>query len=194
MQGFGIFPLHASAVALKKKGILLSGSSGQGKTTLLLQLLNIGFDYMADDTVLLQDHPDFPTILSFPAPAKITAHTSKFFPDFQCMIEQNVPDERGKYQVDLVTMFQCPSVYAADPVILLLPEISPHNPSTVEPVSRMEAAIQCIPENTFISTSEHTRKNFEILSRLIQGIDCYRVILGQEMNELGTKIMNLLTE
>lgn len=194
LQTYGMFPLHASAVASEKQGILLSGSSGRGKTTLLLHLLEAGFDYMADDTVLLHDTGDIPTMFSFPAFAKISAHTLEFFPELRWVKNRNTPHARGKYPVDLVSVFQCGIVHSSKPVLLLLPEIFPQHPSTIEPIARMKAAIQCIPENNFISTPARTRKNFEILSCLIRNMACYRVVLGRQMNELGPKIMNLLPQ
>lgn len=194
LQAYGIFALHASAVAWNNQGILLAGSSGQGKTTLLLQLLRAGFDYMADDTVFLQDTGNIPAMLSFPAPAKISAHTLEFFPELQWIKTRKSPNKRGKYLVNLVTAFQRAPVHIAKPVLLLLPEISPHHPSTIKPVSRMEAAIQWIPENNFISSSVSTRKNFEILSCFIRKVACYRVMLGRQMNEIGPKLMSLLPQ
>ncbi|MFT8808383.1 HPr kinase/phosphorylase [Gluconobacter sp.] len=47
-------PVHASCVAWKGEGVLISGSSGSGKSELALRLMDAGFDLVADDRVLLQ--------------------------------------------------------------------------------------------------------------------------------------------
>lgn len=45
--------LHASCCARKGLGVLIVGSSGSGKSSLLLRLLDHGFGLVADDQVML---------------------------------------------------------------------------------------------------------------------------------------------
>jgi hypothetical protein len=49
-----LVPLHAACVGLAGKGVLLLGPSGAGKSTLALQCLLRGFDFLAEDSVLVQ--------------------------------------------------------------------------------------------------------------------------------------------
>jgi len=49
--GDGQSSLHASAVAVFDKGVLILGSSGSGKSTLALQLMGFGGILIADDRV-----------------------------------------------------------------------------------------------------------------------------------------------
>jgi HPr kinase/phosphorylase len=46
--------LHASCVALEGQGLLITGTSGQGKSALALQLMAYGAQLVADDRTLLQ--------------------------------------------------------------------------------------------------------------------------------------------
>ncbi|MEM6678029.1 MAG: HPr kinase/phosphatase C-terminal domain-containing protein [Pseudomonadota bacterium] len=46
-------PLHASAVALDQRALLILGPSGSGKTTLALEMIAFGAELVADDRVLL---------------------------------------------------------------------------------------------------------------------------------------------
>lgn len=46
--------LHASCVALEGRGLLITGTSGQGKSALALQLMAFGAQLVADDRVLVQ--------------------------------------------------------------------------------------------------------------------------------------------
>ncbi|SDY16999.1 HPr kinase/phosphorylase [Citreimonas salinaria] len=45
--------LHASAVALKGRGLLIRGASGSGKSGLALQLMALGASLVADDRVVV---------------------------------------------------------------------------------------------------------------------------------------------
>lgn len=49
--------LHASAVALGPRGLLILGAAGAGKTTLALALVALGAELVADDRVLVSPQP-----------------------------------------------------------------------------------------------------------------------------------------
>jgi hypothetical protein len=48
-----LVPLHAACVGIDGKGILLMGETGSGKTTISLQCLLSGFDFLAEDSVFV---------------------------------------------------------------------------------------------------------------------------------------------
>jgi HPr kinase/phosphorylase len=48
--------VHASCAAREGYGVLLLGAPGSGKSDLVLRLLEIGFDLVADDRVDIEDH------------------------------------------------------------------------------------------------------------------------------------------
>lgn len=61
--------LHAAAFACHDRIVLLVGSPGAGKTTLGIALMQAGFEFVADDVVLL-DEAGFTTGLPFPPAIK----------------------------------------------------------------------------------------------------------------------------
>jgi HPr kinase/phosphorylase len=61
--------IHASCVALDGRAVLILGASGQGKSTLALQLMALGAGLVADDrTVLSLDATAMPPCLQADAP------------------------------------------------------------------------------------------------------------------------------
>ena len=58
--------VHASCVALAGRGLLITGASGRGKSTLALQLMALGAELVADDRVALSRSGDV-VIASAPA-------------------------------------------------------------------------------------------------------------------------------
>jgi hypothetical protein len=50
----GLVPLHAACVGLNGRGILLMGTSGAGKSTVALQCLLEGFDFLSEDSVFVE--------------------------------------------------------------------------------------------------------------------------------------------
>ena len=58
--------IHASAVAVDGRGLLITGASGSGKSSLALEMMALGADLVADDRVGVQRHPEGGLILSAP--------------------------------------------------------------------------------------------------------------------------------
>lgn len=194
MRAKGIFPLHASAAMFKEKGVLIAGASGQGKTTLLLHLLQEGFHYMADDTVFLRQNGNSSTMLSFPTSIRITAETAGFFPEISSFVTGTLPDRRGKYHIEPRKLSALPSVHSAIPAIVLLPEITAEEETGLLPISRIAAAMQCIPQNTPVNTLGMSRNNFDLLCRLFQQVHCYHVRLGRNMNTIGRQVADAMCD
>ncbi len=51
-------PVHASAVAMGQRLVLLVGASGSGKSTLAYALHRAGFEMLSDDAIYVQLHPE----------------------------------------------------------------------------------------------------------------------------------------
>lgn len=58
--------IHASAVAVDGRGLLITGASGSGKSSLALEMMALGADLVADDRVEVRRHPEGGLILSAP--------------------------------------------------------------------------------------------------------------------------------
>ena len=56
LNGDGPHVLHASAVAVDGRGLLIVGASGAGKSSFALQLIALGATLVSDDRVLIQPH------------------------------------------------------------------------------------------------------------------------------------------
>jgi hypothetical protein len=61
-----LYPLHAAALAGPRGGVLVSGASGTGKSTLALALVAAGLDYLGDDLAFLRDGGNGVELLGFP--------------------------------------------------------------------------------------------------------------------------------
>lgn len=53
MASLSLGSLHASAVAISKKAVLILGASGSGKSSLALELIGMGAKLISDDLVVL---------------------------------------------------------------------------------------------------------------------------------------------
>jgi len=62
--------LHASAVAWKDRGVLVTGASGAGKTSLAVEMLALGASLVADDWVVVTPGRAAGPVLSAPEPIR----------------------------------------------------------------------------------------------------------------------------
>ena len=60
--------LHASAVAVGKRGLLITGASGSGKSTLALQLIGLGATLVSDDRVAVHRQAEGGLLMVPPEP------------------------------------------------------------------------------------------------------------------------------
>lgn len=83
----GLFPLHASSVAVAGKGIAFAGATGSGKSTLAAQLHSQGHDLVSDDITAVEldadpllIHPGFPRFRLWPESVTAFGETSESLP------------------------------------------------------------------------------------------------------------------
>jgi hypothetical protein len=69
---------HAGAVAAAGRAVLLPGSRGQGKSTLVLALCDQGWTYLSDDVVPLE--PDSGRVVPFPQTPAVRRHPGQEMP------------------------------------------------------------------------------------------------------------------
>ena len=58
--------LHASAVAIGNRGLIITGPSGSGKSSLAIQLIALGAELVADDRVIAEAHSEGGLLISAP--------------------------------------------------------------------------------------------------------------------------------
>ena len=85
-----LLDLHAAAFATPAGAILLAGPKRAGKTTLLTHFLRCGdVSLIANDRVLVDDHPASPVVFGVPVLVSIRESTLEIFPELR-----RTPDER----------------------------------------------------------------------------------------------------
>ena len=62
LERSGLAKIHASGVALDKRSSIFAGLGGSGKTTIALELVKQGYEFLGDDALILRED----TVLPFP--------------------------------------------------------------------------------------------------------------------------------
>jgi len=88
--------LHAAAVGIDGKAILLTGKGGAGKSTTALSCLNSGMEYYADDYLIVKIDKGRPVVYSLYSTGKLNRDAEIIFPLFEKYASEHIEDEQEK--------------------------------------------------------------------------------------------------
>lgn len=110
--------IHAAAIAMNEQGILIAGSPGSGKSTLVLSCLNAGMGLLGDDVLFVAKDEGVVHVYAFPEDIGVRAGTTELLHNAAYM--KDLPeDERQKRPIDVQRHFR-QQVVSSSPVRLLL--------------------------------------------------------------------------
>lgn len=187
-----LYTVHATALEYRGQGVLIPGYSGQGKTTSFLSLLRAGFRYLSDDFPLLRERGGRMELLAFPMKIDVTDRTVEFFPE----LRTTAPGifRQGVYKKN----FQAEDLYgdcigrSCTPAMILFPHVVDMPHSCLEPLPKSRALEAIIPQGLLVYDQAVARREFQLLSRLVQQVDCYRLHFGRDILDLPNLIAPLL--
>jgi hypothetical protein len=187
-----LFTVHATALELHGQGVLIPGYSGQGKTTSFLSLLRSGFRYLSDDYPLLRDRGSHMELLAFPMKIDVTDRTIEFFPE----LRNAMPDVL--HQGICKKFFQAEDLYAdsigssCTPAMIIFPHVVNMPHSCLEPLPKSRALEAIMPQGLLVYDQTVARREFQVLSKLVQQVDCYRLHFGRDVFDLPKLVTPLL--
>jgi hypothetical protein len=189
-----LYTVHATALEKYGRAVLIPGNSGRGKTTSFISLLRSGYRYLSDDHPLIRDAGTHVDILPFPIKINVTEETIAFFPELR-----NAPDhilhpgfpKRGFYAEELypTSVGEC-----CHPAIMLFPHVVHSTHSHLEPLPKSRAMELLLPQALLVYDSEVARREFRVLAKLVQQVDCYRLHFGRDILDLPQLITPLLEQ
>lgn len=187
----GRFPLHAAALAMEGRGLLLAGPSGAGKTTLALALRRAGFQFLGDDTCLMEPGPDGVHVHSLPEEFDVAPPTARLFPELGFLLARDAPPGARKRPLWPGEMEGGASVADCVPRVLVFPRVSGARCSRLEAMSAAEALLELAP-NVLLTDPARGRAHLAALGRLVHGCTCHRLATGRDLDALPPLLLDLL--
>jgi hypothetical protein len=187
-----IYTLYATALEYQSRGVLISGHSGRGRTTALLSLLRSGYRYLSDDHPFLRDHGTHVELLAFPMTVEVTDHTIGFFPELRQALPGLVRQGVCKKHFHAADLYPESIGGSCAPALMLFPDVVDMPYSCLEPLSKSQALEAMMPQAAFVYDRDLARREFQALSRLVQQVDCYRLLFGHDVLDLPKLITPLL--
>jgi hypothetical protein len=177
----GLLALHAGAVAWRGVGVVLPGTTGSGKTTLVTGLIRAGFSYLSDEAALI--HPESGWLYPFAKSLTLRPESLRLLPELTKKLAPELEwTTRLRYHLSAdavranVLGGPCRVRY------VIIPSYRSGSQTALDPVSRAETLIN-LSKNAF---------NFElfgpagvaILADLVRGADCFQMQVG----DLGSAV------
>lgn len=192
LRSRGAFLMHAATVAVESKGVVIPAYSGSGKTTLALALCRGGFNFLSDDRSILRLDDGNIEVLAFPEGVDVTEQTISFFPELNNLTPDSFTAGLRKKKFWIEDLYPGRVVNRCIPRLLLFPTVINSNKSFLEPLSKIEAIGEMLPHSLVVIGKDTAEKHFQVLCRLVESTDCYRVHFGSDFSDVHKLVRQLL--
>jgi hypothetical protein len=194
LRGRGLYTIHATALEKNGRGILIPGNSGRGKTTTFISLLRSGYQYLSDDHPLFRDAGDHVELLPFPIKINVTEDTIAFFPELRDAPDHLLHPRFPKRAFYAEEVYPTSIGACCWPALVLFPQVVDAPRSHLEPLPKSRAMELLLPQALLVYDAEVARREFQVLAKLVQQVDCYRLQFGRDILDLPKLITPLLEQ
>lgn len=185
----GTYLYHSGAVCMNNDGLIISGRSGKGKTTLTVDLLEKGFSFMSDDRCFLEKNNNDIELTGFYEDIRVFPNNVKHIEKFKNLESFN--DE--KIAIDIRKYYEKNSF--RNKCLLkgmIFPFWNPKGYSRLEPLSVKEKMVELLPLTLECFDQKTARLHFEFNAYLAREYPGVRLYLGKDRNEWHKLVLSLL--
>lgn len=186
------FALHAGCLALDGRALLLAGTSGAGKSTLALALARLGLDYLSDDLVFLSPQQDDSLqVIGFADAVGVTPGTVRLIGELAEAAGSDPEPGFPKHLIRVEDVFRAPIIAAAQPRVLVFPEISGSEESSLTPLQSGDAWLRLVPD-VLLTDEASSQAHLTAIAGLTQGLSCHRLQTGRDLDAAARLVAELL--
>lgn len=187
----GLYLIHASAIGRHGRAALLTGASGAGKTTTMLTCVAAGFQFLGDDSTLLQTAPGGVDVVALLSTLDITDKTAAWFPELAPYLSPQ-RSHTGKRQIVLPEPYPT-SVAARGKVgVILAPEVADQEDTHLLPVSKTALLGDLLFYSVDLNDAQLARQHLDFLAQTLDQVPCYRLLLGRDRKQIARVLDEVL--
>lgn len=181
--------IHAAAVCNGKRGVLLPGTTGSGKSTLTAALIGSGFTYLTDELTLLMPEP----YRIRPAPVSLGLKRGSWplttaYSSLDTLPIHFQEDKEVRYLPPPENLLHSQETYSIECIVF--PKYAIGKPATLSRLGTAEALYR-IAEAGYAIPGGLDRIRVEELIEWIARLDCYELQMG-DLGEAVHKLKDLL--
>lgn len=188
----GLYTIHAAALERNGRGVLIPADSGGGKTTCCVSLMRAGYRCLSDDKPFLRDNGHGITLLAFPEKIDVTERTVAFFPELSAAPAGALSQGYRKKQFYPEAIYPGSTAESSRPALILFPHISGESRSRIERLSKARAFEALLPHGLQVLDRDRSARHFDLLARLVEEAECYRLHFGHDVQDLPRVVDPLL--
>jgi len=163
----GVTELHCACVVRDGRGLLLSGRSGSGKSTMALALAQAGFAFLSDDRTWVSRHEGWLQAWGLPTLLKLHPEAVALFPDLRGLEPSVLPDGRTAFQLDVQSQLGIPRILHCEPRWLVFLERHESSTTTLTRMLAEEAAAR-LRQDLLSETPSAAKDQWETIRRLVE--------------------------
>jgi len=182
--------VHAGAVGLPEKGVLLVGKGGTGKSTTALACLCSNLGYAGDDYCLVSTKPRIYAHSLYNS-GKIKLEDKDHFPFLYPALNDSCKLDTGKALVFIHRHFPEKTSNGFPLKAIFIPQISGLKHTELRQVSPAKAYLALVP-STIYQLPGVEQKAFQIMGEMIKKLPCYVLEIGTDLSLIPDTILNFL--
>ena len=190
-----LYGLHAGALAREGTGCLFIADGGCGKSTMSLNLVQQGWDYVSDDFIFLRPSGGRVEASGLRRNLCMDREATRDYPGLLGRWRDRPFSGAPKRWLEMNALYPRQVKESCVPRVLLFPEIVPEPRSRLRPMTNKAEILGRLMHQSplLVLESRMSSRHLEVLKRLLLQSRCYRLLAGRDLKEPSTRIANLLS-
>lgn len=188
----GFYGLHAAALTKEGMCYMFPGDSGSGKTTIALGLVKKGFQYIADDKVLLKREDNGITALAFTRRFNIDPNISRYYPELGFLEDLKPLPGTTKRAFDISKVYPGTFLSRCRPKFLIHLHRTSELRSRRTRLSPNESFVRLANKTIPSLRKEITEKQLQLFADLARHTESYVLHIGEDLNGEPDRFIELL--
>jgi hypothetical protein len=170
-----VLALHAGAVSWRGAGVVLPGTTGSGKTTLVTGLIRAGFSYLSDEAALID--PQTRWLQPFPKSLTLRPESLRLLPELTERLSPELAwNTRLRYDLPVEAVRSNAVGGPCNVRYVITPRFVRGSKSRLAPISRAETLVY-LSENAF-NLHLFARRGLAALADVVRRAECFQMQVG----------------
>lgn len=189
-----LYFLHGACVSRNGRSYLFSGHSGSGKSTAAFNLVRQGFQFVADDSLLLSEQNGKIAVSPYYTNFHVDAELIKRCPE---IVDARELDDRdrgfARMRVNMSEIYPGSFVASLEPDRIIFPQVIPNGSSSFSAISQMAVYEGLLKQTILAVDANIAREQLRVIEKLAKQVKGFNLLTGPDMYE-DPKILSALLE